>query len=115
MKSSTIPAELPWHQQKKKERSLCRPFSAGFCPSGANCLDIHDGRAVEERRTAWLRGGPLPDPQPAQWSLAQEVAMGRSGLYHGAPIASEVPPVLVIAGVRGVSFFLADRPTDRRV
>ncbi|CAM9518438.1 unnamed protein product [Scytosiphon promiscuus] len=87
-------------QPKTKERAFCRAFSAGFCRSGAQCLDIHDGRAVEERRTAWLRGGPLPDPQPAQWGLVREAATGRISLYHASPgLAAEVPPVLVIADV----------------
>lgn len=89
-------------QQKKKEKEpvMCRGFAAGYCSTGVGCFDIHDGRACEERRTAWLAGGRLPDPQPPRWSLMIETASRGGGRYGGLPgIAAGVPPVLVIAGM----------------
>ncbi|CAN0176414.1 unnamed protein product, partial [Ectocarpus sp. 8 AP-2014] len=89
-------------QQKKKEKepAMCRGFAAGYCSAGVGCFDVHDGRTCEERRTAWLAGGRLPDPQPPRWGLIIEAASRGGGRYGGLPgIAAGVPPVLVIADI----------------
>ncbi|CAN0064909.1 unnamed protein product, partial [Ectocarpus sp. 13 AM-2016] len=96
------PQQQQQPQQKKKEKEpvMCRGFAAGYCSAGVGCFDVHDGRACEERRTAWLAGGRLPDPQPSRWGLMIETASRGGGRYGGLPgIAAGVPPVLVIADV----------------
>ncbi|CAM9313684.1 unnamed protein product [Pylaiella littoralis] len=95
-------AAAPNQQKKKKEKEpvACRRFKAGYCSSGVLCRDVHDGRQAEQERTAWLAGGPLPDPQPEQWSMVLEMARRSGGPYGGLPgPAAGVPPVLVIADV----------------
>lgn len=103
--SSTEPAAptaaAAANQQPKKEKEPvpCRGFNAGFCSSGVHCTNIHDGQQAERRRTAWLAGRALPDPQPEMWSMVRDTARRREGPYGGLPgVAAGVPPVLVIAG-----------------
>lgn len=89
------------NQKPKKEREPvhCRGFKAGFCSSGVQCRNIHDGRQAEQQRTAWLAGGALPGPPPDSWGLLRETAKRCQGPYGGLPgVAAGVPPVLVIAG-----------------